>query len=165
MTYINYRIVIKVIGLLIFIMGIFLMIPSLTAAFYEDIVLLPFVKSSALCLTAGVILYMIKVPVKDIRKREGYLIVALGWIILCLLGSMPYLFEEGLDVSLTDAIFESTSGLTTTGATIFDDIESINPAILLWRSMTQWIGGMGIIVFTIAIFPILGIVRPCQYHK
>jgi len=157
MTYINYRIVIKVIGLLIFIMGIFLMIPSLTAAFYEDIVLLPFVKSSALCLTAGVILYMIKVPVKDIRKREGYLIVALGWIILCLLGSMPYLFEEGLDVSLTDAIFESTSGLTTTGATIFDDIESINPAILLWRSMTQWIGGMGIIVFTIAIFPILGI--------
>lgn len=157
MIFINYRIVIKVLGLLVFILGIFLMLPSLTAVFYPDIELLPFVKSSALCLTAGVFLYMIKVPNKDIRKREGYLIVAFGWIVLCLLGAMPYAFEEGLEVSLTDAIFESTSGFTTTGATIFNDIESINPAVLLWRSLTQWIGGMGIIVFTIAIFPILGI--------
>ena len=157
MISINYRIVIKVIGLLVFIMGLFMMIPCLMAIFYDHSLILPFIKSSAIALVTGVLFYTIKTPSQEIRKREGYLIVALGWLMLCVYGSMPYVFEQAFPLSLTDAIFESTSGFTTTGATIFNDIEAVNPAILLWRSMTQWIGGMGIIVFTIAIFPILGI--------
>jgi len=157
MIYINFRIVIKVIGLLIFILGLFMLVPCVMAIFYDHSLVLPFIKASSLSLTLGVLLYIIKVKNKEIRKREGYLIVSLGWLLLCIFGSMPYLFEDVLPITVTDAIFESTSGFTTTGATIFNDIESINPAILLWRSMTQWIGGMGIIVFTIAIFPILGI--------
>lgn len=157
MITINYRIVVKVLGLISFILGLFMLIPCIMAVFYDHLLVLPFIKSSALALCFGVLLYTIKVSSKEIRKREGYLIVALGWLLLCLIGAMPYLFEHAFPLSVTDAIFESTSGFTTTGATIFNDIESINPAILLWRSMTQWIGGMGIIVFTIAIFPILGI--------
>lgn len=157
MIFINYRIVVKVLGLILFILGIFMLAPCIMAVFFDPSDVLPFIKSSAICLFVGVILFMIKAKEKDIRKREGYLIVALGWLLLCVFGAMPYIFEELLQLSLVDAIFESTSGFTTTGATIFNDIESINPAVLLWRSMTQWIGGMGIIVFTIAIFPILGI--------
>ena len=157
MININYRIVIKVIGLLLFILGLFILVPCTMAVFYDSELILPFIKSSSLAMTLGVLMFIVRVPNKEIRKREGYLIVAIGWIMLCLFGAMPYMFEEVLPIGVVDAIFESTSGFTTTGATIFNDIESINPALLLWRSMTQWIGGMGIIVFTIAIFPILGI--------
>ncbi len=134
-----------------------MIIPCVVAVFLDAVDVLPFIKSSAIALVLGVVLFTIKVPSKEIRKREGYLIVALGWVLLCIFGALPYIYEDVLKISTVDAIFESTSGFTTTGATIFSDVESINPAVLLWRSMTQWIGGMGIIVFTIAIFPILGI--------
>ena len=92
----------------------------------------------------------------SLSKREGYLIVVLGWIVICLFSAIPYLSYQGIG-SVTDAIFESMSGLTTTGATILTDIEILPKSLLLWRSMSQWIGGMGIIVLTVAIFPLLGI--------
>lgn len=91
-----------------------------------------------------------------VNKREGYLIVALGWIFMGIFGALPYLMT-GATVHFTDALFESVSGLTTTGATIFKDIEVLPQGILFWRSLTQWIGGMGIIVLTVALFPLLGI--------
>ncbi len=93
---------------------------------------------------------------KRINKREGYLVVALGWLTMSIFGMLPYLFS-GVIPNLTDAMFETVSGLTTTGASVLNDIESIPKGILFWRSMTQWIGGMGIIVLTVAIFPLLGI--------
>ncbi len=93
---------------------------------------------------------------KRVNKREGYLVVALGWFSMSIFGMLPYLFS-GVIPNLTDAIFETVSGLTTTGASVLNDIESIPKGILFWRSMTQWIGGMGIIVLTVAIFPLLGI--------
>ena len=92
----------------------------------------------------------------SINKREGYLIVALGWIFMLLFCSLPYKFSSE-NIPFSNAIFESVSGLTTTGATIFTDIESLPRSILVWRSISQWIGGMGIIVLTVAIFPLLGI--------
>lgn len=92
----------------------------------------------------------------SIQKREGYLIVALGWLAMCIFSALPFWMTGEVD-TVVDAIFESTSGLTTTGATIFTDIESLTPGLLLWRSLTQWIGGMGIIVLTIALLPLLGI--------
>lgn len=92
----------------------------------------------------------------QVTKREGYLIVVLGWLLMAVFGSLPYYFS-GVVHGVTDSFFESMSGLTTTGATIFSDIEFLPKGVLFWRSMTQWIGGMGIIVLTVALFPLLGI--------
>lgn len=91
-----------------------------------------------------------------VGKREGYLIVALGWLTMGIFGAIPYILTD-VNINFTDAIFESISGLTTTGASIMNDIESMPKGLLLWRSLTQWVGGMGIIVLTIALFPMLGI--------
>ncbi|MEQ9423885.1 MAG: TrkH family potassium uptake protein [Cyclobacteriaceae bacterium] len=93
---------------------------------------------------------------KELSKRDGYLIVSLGWLIISFFGTLPYLFSGAIP-SMADAFFETVSGYSTTGATILNDIESIHRGILFWRSLTQWIGGMGIIVLTIAILPLLGI--------
>src|SRR5690606_9112674 len=93
---------------------------------------------------------------QNIRKREGFLIVSLCWIFMSIFGMLPYLISGTTD-TLPDAFFETVSGLTTTGATILRDIEAIPAGIMVWRSMTQWIGGLGIIVLTVAILPLLGI--------
>ena len=92
----------------------------------------------------------------EIKKRDGYLIVVSGWLCMTFFGTLPYLLTDSIP-SFTDAFFETLSGFTTTGSTILDEIESLPKSILFWRSMTQWIGGMGIIVLTIAILPLLGI--------
>ncbi len=113
--------------------------------------------SSLICLGAGMLLLMVRLPKGDtIRKREGYLIVALGWFTMVSFGMLPYLLS-GTIPAVADAFFETVSGMTTTGATILTDIEALPKGILYWRSLTQWIGGMGIIVLTVAILPILGI--------
>ena len=92
----------------------------------------------------------------NIQKKEGYLIVTLGWLTLSLTGMLPYIFSGAIP-SITNAFFETLSGYSTTGSTILTDIESMPKGILFWRSATHWIGGMGIIVLTIAILPLLGI--------
>jgi trk system potassium uptake protein TrkH len=92
---------------------------------------------------------------EDISRREGFLIVTLSWVVVSFFGMLPYLFA--LDISVTDAFFESISGFTTTGASILTRLESVPKGILFWRSMTQWMGGMGIIMLTLAILPMLGI--------
>ena len=92
----------------------------------------------------------------NIRKREGFLIVSLGWLVMSLSGTLPYMMS-GSVTSFTDAFFETMSGYTTTGASVINDLDLIPRDILVWRSMTQWIGGMGIIVLAVAILPILGI--------
>lgn len=92
----------------------------------------------------------------SVGKREGYLVVALGWLSMVSFGMLPYLFS-GVIPSVTGAFFETVSGMTTTGASVLNDIEIVSEGILFWRSLTQWIGGMGIIVLTVALFPLLGI--------
>lgn len=93
---------------------------------------------------------------KKIAKREGYLIVALSWLAISIFSTLPYLYSYTFS-GITNAFFESVSGLTTTGASVINDIEAMPKGILFWRSLTQWIGGMGIIVLTVAMFPLLGI--------
>jgi trk system potassium uptake protein TrkH len=106
---------------------------------------------------AGILLWFNRLGQDDsIGKREGYLIVAFGWLTMVTFGALPYLFS-GVTTNFTDAFFETVSGMTTTGASIFTDIEALPHGILYWRSLTQWIGGMGVIVLTVAIFPLLGI--------
>ncbi|MBE9491786.1 MAG: TrkH family potassium uptake protein [Bacteroidetes bacterium] len=93
---------------------------------------------------------------KHIGKREGYIIVSLTWVIVSLFGTLPFLISGAIP-EFTDAFFETMSGFTTTGASILTDVESLPKGLLFWRSMTHWVGGMGIIVLTIAILPMLGI--------
>ena len=93
---------------------------------------------------------------KELRKKDGYLVVIMGWLSMSLFGTLPYILSGSIPF-FVDAIFETISGFTTTGATILTDIESVDKGILFWRSLTQWIGGMGIIVLAVAILPLLGI--------
>ncbi|MCC6256105.1 MAG: TrkH family potassium uptake protein, partial [Ignavibacteriaceae bacterium] len=92
----------------------------------------------------------------ELGKREGYLIVTLGWICMSLFGALPFIFHGSIP-NFSNAFFETMSGFTTTGASILTDIESMPHGLLFWRSFTQWIGGMGIIVLSLAILPLLGI--------
>ncbi|MCB0705065.1 MAG: TrkH family potassium uptake protein [Saprospiraceae bacterium] len=113
--------------------------------------------SGGITILAGLLLWLYEFRSNaDVKKREGYLIVALGWLAMTTFGTLPYLISGVID-NPTDAFFESVSGMTTTGASILTDIESVPAGILYWRSLSQWIGGMGIIVLTVAIFPLLRI--------
>jgi trk system potassium uptake protein TrkH len=113
--------------------------------------------SGVITICVGLLLYFFNKPTNtNIHKKEGYLIVTLGWLTLSLTGMLPYLFSGSIP-SVTNAFFETLSGYSTTGSSILMDIESMPKGILFWRSATHWIGGMGIIVLTIAILPLLGI--------
>jgi len=105
---------------------------------------------------ALVILVVTRNRKREIRKRDGYLTVVLGWLSMVLFGTLPYLMTGALE-SYSDALFETMSGFTATGATIIQDIEALPKSIILWRSLTHWLGGMGIIVLAVAILPLLGI--------
>lgn len=135
-----------------------LMFPSIAFSYYyqsgDQITL---IGSALICLAVGgTFFYSFAKQDQNIRKREGYMIVASSWVVMSVFGMMPYIFSGSIPV-VSDAIFETVSGFTTTGASILTDIERLPEGILLWRSMTQWIGGLGIIVLTVAIFPLLGI--------
>jgi trk system potassium uptake protein len=154
---INPRPVANFVGLLLMLIG-FLMLTGLPFSFYfRSGDHLALVYSGLICIGAGAPLWLSRFGRDNtIKKREGYLIVALGWLAMSLFGTLPYLFS-GVIPGLVDAIFETVSGLTTTGASVLTDIEAQPEGILYWRSLSQWIGGMGIIVLTVAIFPLLGI--------
>ncbi len=126
--------------------------------FYGEGDLLSILGAGLLTLAIGLIIFFLtrKNQVKELKKRDGYLVVSLGWLTMSFFGSLPYIFS-GTIPDLTNAFFETISGFSTTGATILTDIESVHKGILFWRSLTQWIGGMGIIVLTVAILPFLGI--------
>ena len=125
--------------------------------YYEDGSVFAILLSGSICaLLGGTAFYTTRSAKKNLRKRDGYLIVSTGWIILSLTGTLPYLFSGSI-TDFSNAFFETISGYTTTGATILNDIEKLPEGILFWRSLTQWIGGMGVVVLTVAIFPILGI--------
>ena len=144
------------IGYLIMATGVFMIIPTVMSLVTNQADLTAFTISMILSLSIGGACMLINADLTSLNKREGYLVVGVGWIIICIFGSLPYYFMQG-GMPIVQSIFESVSGFTTTGATIFNDIERLSEPILLWRSLTQWIGGMGIIVFTIAISPLLGI--------
>jgi len=150
----NLKVVLKVLGTVLFWESV-LMIPSLIIsiidnsydrdAFIVSIILLGFI---------GLMLKSIKVTV-NIRKREAYASVALSWLMMSLSGALPY-YISGTAPNYVDALFETASGFTTTGATIFTNVEALPRSILFWRSFTLWIGGMGVLVFTMALAPSLG---------
>jgi trk system potassium uptake protein TrkH len=145
-------------GILLVFNGLFMSFAVITSWIYdEENILSQLLTAFLTVVIAGVlVMFFTRKHSKDLSTKEGYLIVTLGWIIMALSGCLPYLFT-GTISSITDAFFETISGYTTTGATIVDDIEILPKGILIWRSLTHWIGGMGIIVLTIAILPMFGI--------
>ncbi len=155
---INTKVVANVIGTLIIISGILMAFAIPISVYYDEGGLYPLIISSIITLSFGLLLKLTtrKSENAEIKKREGYLIVALGWLSMAIFGSLPYLLSGAIP-NFANAFFETVSGLTTTGASILDNIEEIPKGILFWRSLTQWIGGMGIIVLTIAILPLLGV--------
>ena len=146
----------KIMGALLFILGS-LMLPAAAISWLYQEDSSPILIAAAISLGMGLFLYFsLSKEEPLIRKREGYLIVALSWILMSIFGMIPFIISEEVTTT-ADALFETVSGLTTTGATILTDIESMPKGLLFWRSMTHWIGGLGIIVLTVAIFPLLGI--------
>ena len=154
---VNFRITISILGLLISLSGAFMLICLPFALYYHED-WKSIVYSSVIAFTVGIPMWTLfnRGGNRELKKRDGYLIVTLGWLAMSLVGTLPYLISGAIP-NFTDAFFETISGFTTTGASILTDIESIDKSILFWRSLTQWIGGMGIIVLAVAILPLLGI--------
>jgi trk system potassium uptake protein TrkH len=147
----------RIMGALIFFLGLTMIFPLLFSLYYRDGDLWAFILSVAITTGTGAFLFQIfRGTNQEISHREGFAIVALGWGSAALFGSLPYLLS-GVFPSFVEAYFEATSGFTTTGATVLDPIEGVPRGILFWRSLTHWLGGMGIIVLSIAILPFLGV--------
>lgn len=154
----NYRIVLNIIGFLLFLNGLFILTGIGFSLYYQSDDILALLISGTGTSMIGLIIWLAtrKTEITELGKREGYLIVTLGWFVMAIFGALPFLFHGSIS-NYTDAFFETMSGFTTTGATILDDIEVLPPGLLFWRSLTQWLGGMGIIVLSLAILPLLGI--------
>jgi len=153
----NYKIIFHFFGLLLLFNGGFMLIATIISLIYKDGVTFELSLAGLVTLLIGVFaMYRTKDHRKEMNKREGYIVVAFGWIVMSLTGTLPYMMTGAIP-SFTDAFFETISGYTTTGASILNDIEIVPEGVLFWRSMTHWIGGMGIIVLAIAILPLLGV--------
>lgn len=134
-----------------------MLLAALVSIIYQDGVTMELILASILTLfLGGLSMYHTRDHKKEVKRKEGFIIVTFGWLAMSVTGMLPYLLSGAIP-SLTNAFFETISGYTTTGASIMEDIEAMPEGILLWRSLTHWIGGMGIIVLAIAILPILGI--------
>lgn len=157
MTRLNYKIISHIMGLLLLCNGGFMLLATIISFIYKDGVTIDIMMASLATMFVGIVLmYATKEHKKEINKREGYIVVTFGWIFMSLSGTLPYIFSDSIS-SFTDAFFETMSGYTTTGSSILTDIEIIPKGVLFWRSLTHWIGGMGIIVLAVAILPLLGI--------
>jgi len=156
MMKINYGIVLKVASVVVFCFSLMMLLPMVVSWGSGAGLNIPLSIVLLLTIGSGVAVFFSTKNVKTtLGKREGYLIVVVSWLLAALIGSLPFMLIG--DSNFVDSLFESVSGLTTTGASIFSEIEALPNSILIWRSLTQWIGGMGIIVLTVAIFPLLGV--------
>lgn len=153
----NFKLIANILGLLIMLNGGFMWICLPFSIYYREPVW-HLLASGAIAVTSGAAIWFLtqRDKNKELKKRDGYLIVTLGWLSMSFFGTLPFILSGSIP-GFTNAFFETISGFTTTGASILNDIESLPKGILFWRSLTQWIGGMGIIVLAVAILPLLGI--------
>ncbi|NIS63186.1 MAG: TrkH family potassium uptake protein [Proteobacteria bacterium] len=153
----RFRLIFRILGALIFFLGLTMIFPLLFSLYYQDGDLWALVLSAFITAGTGAFLFLIfRGATQDISHREGFAIVNLGWASAAFFGSLPYILS-GVLPNFVEAYFEATSGFTTTGATVLAAIEGAPRGILFWRSLTHWLGGMGIIVLSIAILPFLGV--------
>ena len=150
--------IIYLIGMLLCILSLFMMIPAFVNWLYGNNDWPAFVGASLLTLFVGAVLYLSNrdSTTEHLELRQAFLLTNSAWISIALFGSLPFLLSE-IDMSFTDAIFESTSGITTTGATVINNLEATSHGILIWRALLQWLGGVGIIVMALAVLPMLSI--------
>ena len=151
----NYRLISKILGSLLVLESLFMLICLGVSVWYRESDLLPFTVSIVITMVAAVVLHYVGRKTDSLMsRREAFLVVTLSWSVFSLFGSLPFMLG-GYITNFTNAYFETISGFTTTGASILDDVECLPHGILFWRSLTQWVGGLGIVFFTIAILPSL----------
>lgn len=156
---INLRLIFHLQGILLLLVGLLMPIGTLFSLYYRDNDITALLGASLITILCGLGILVIigqQPSYDDLSKREGYVSVALSWILISVFGALPYVIHGSIP-SYTDAFFETISGFTTTGASILTDIEALPHGLLFWRSLTHWLGGMGIIVFSLAILPLLGV--------
>lgn len=153
----NWRIVFKTMGVLTMLEAVFMLVPTFTAWYYREADFGAWIASSAVTwLSCWWMLGAGRKAEKRVGEREGYVIVATVWLVYSIFGMLPYWLSGAL-TDITDAWYETMAGFTTTGSTVFRDVAAQTHSILLWRALTQWIGGMGIIVLSVAILPMFGL--------
>ena len=151
----NKRMIAYILGILLLCEAGLLLLPTIVSLIYGESVVTSFLATIALLVATGLILVAMKPKNKTIYARHGLVIVALGWILMSLFGALPFYFSGEIPNYL-NALFESVSGFTTTGSSILTDVEALSKSMLFWRSFTHWIGGMGVLVFIMAVLPLAG---------
>lgn len=151
----NRRMIAYILGLLILCEAALMLLPLAVALIYGEAVVTSFVYSIILLVVMGLVLVRFKPKDKTIYSRDGLVVVSVGWIFLSLFGALPF-FISGEIPNYLDAVFEAVSGFTTTGASILSNVEALSKSMLFWRSFTHWIGGMGVLVFVMAVLPLAG---------
>jgi trk system potassium uptake protein TrkH len=148
----------RILGLLLTLFSVAMLPPLLIAVLADDDTVTGFLSAFGITLISGLLLWL---PLRRVRRelliRDGFLVTALFWSVLGVFGSLPFMLSESLQLAPVDAVFESISGLTTTGATVLTGLDDMAPSILLYRHLLQWLGGIGIIVVAVAVLPMLGI--------
>jgi trk system potassium uptake protein len=154
----QYRSIIKILGIVLMLFSFCMLPPILVDLIYNESGASPFIKSFLVTAGMGFLLWQLcRSSKEELRGKEGFLIVVLTWTVLSVFGAFPFMLEPILHANLTDAIFESVSGLTTTGASIITHLSTLPHALLFYRQETQFFGGMGIVVLTVAVLPMLGV--------
>lgn len=151
----NYAMLVYILGSVLKIEGVFLALPTVIAFFYGERSLVAFLITMILCLAIGIGATWRKPDNTVFYSKEGFLAVSLSWVFLSIFGCIPFVLSGDIP-SFTDALFETISGFTTTGASILSDVEALSKSGLFWRSFTHWLGGMGVLVFILAVLPMAG---------
>ena len=152
----NYKTVFFILGILQIILGLFMIVPIITQFIFDEVDS-GFISSSIVSIIFGVLFYLSNLDHdKKLSLQQAFLLTALSWFSIAIFGSLPFIFSN-LELTITDAIFESTSGITTTGSTIITDLNNTSKGILIWRAILQWLGGIGIIVMAITLMPIMNV--------
>lgn len=153
-SYINILMLLRVVGWLLMIEALFMVIPCIVALISDNESIVPFLMCVGITGLSGGLMTLLKPRSREMGKREAILLTGFTWVILSMFGMLPFIFY-GTHMSVTDAFFETMSGFTTTGASVLPSLENVPKSILIWRCITQWIGGLGIILFTLAVVPML----------
>lgn len=153
---INFPVLLRIIGLLLTIEGAFLLVPLVTCLIYGERDWIWFLLTMGVTVGAGLLMALCIHPrSSNMGKREGFLLTAMVWVFFSMFGMLPFMLMESGAISVSDAFFEAMSGFTTTGATVMSSISHLSHGVIMWRCLMQWIGGMGIIIFTLAVIPML----------
>ncbi len=149
----NYRMIVYILGNMLRLEGLLMAVPAALAFYYgESPSMRAFLITAAVCIITGMVMNRCEPENKRIYGREGFVVVALSWIMMSVFGALPFYLSGAIEGAM-NCFFETVSGFTTTGATILSDIEALPMSVLFWRSFTHWVGGMGILVFMLAVLP------------